>query len=454
MKFRQEKEKLRKLNNGVNQNKDSLSDKTINIIDFNDIDTSILTPKILYDTDWTATDLDFIEETDEKKDVWASSRIEIQQEIEIQEKLLPFLDFNLIIEAPTEGGVVGFIESLSLSIVDNAIITGDGQTLFVGRPQITSTVPLILSDSDFTENGIPFNHGSKAWQHNLTYTPSGGGSDQNISQPIMRIFATVDLGTGCDGNNTDVYEIEVLEDPAHVIDSISSTGFSGVGNKTENRYTGTSGNCNLTSTSFENVPISLSFSSISRYSISYRNGTTLLFKDYGSAVTIVEQDFVFNGRFVFYSENDRFPVRFYSDGSGGYSLTSNPSSGALDTSYTTYTLKTEFSNRVLDQEPQTTFNNNINQTSRKGVFKISENRYNVHFGTTVNFKLPANTPKDINTNLKTYTKNASPSGFDLTGDEDGEEVSTVLFEPQTDIRYKIQIIVKPPLNWKERRKHD
>lgn len=82
-----------------------------------------------------------------------------------------------------------------------------------------------------------------------------------------------DLGFGC-GTNVDfdryvcrVFDIPGIEEPNHVINSLSGSSFSFIGEKFEKRWTGTPPSCNQTSNTIEDISFTGTFSSASKYII-------------------------------------------------------------------------------------------------------------------------------------------------------------------------------------------
>lgn len=434
MNFQYEKDKLKKIDNSVKSNNNSKERKNKNIISFDEIDLSINIPKVIHETDWISQEVSSMASSTVIKKLWGSSTVEFREEISISEELLPYLDIDLLIEPPLDGEVVVWEPVTSVNSGSRAIVTGNGVTLYNGQTSFVS--PAILSESTFSQYGIPLSHGTRAWFHTLSYIPVGGGDQQNIIQPIIEIRAEIDLG----GDNKDVYDIFVTNDRAHTINTLTTSGFSGVGDKNEIREEG--------GAFIPDTPISLSFSAISRYRIWYRNGTFLDFKDaVGGGVTIISQSFELGGRYVFYTPNSLAGPSLTSDGSGGFRINVFPNDDPIYSN-----IRLEVKSFDLPGTETTTFTSNINQRKRFSYFKIKDNLYNILFRVPVNFEVMANKGNDLEINTKTYTQDGS--SYSLSTEENTTGESTFLFGFTENFRYKVRLVLKPPLNWKEKRKYN
>lgn len=218
-------------------------------------------PFILYDSEWIADSVNFNTESDIKNEFRPGSiSYDINQELEIPERFLPFIEPVILTKGTPD---VKFISDLTVKSTsynsDFYEIKGDGELIYQG---IEFTTNALFPQSSLDEGRFLESHTKKLWEMTLEYTD--GGEFFRIKGTVGRIILEKDQGTGCNGNSqNDTYEIDADEifgsyDNEHRFinfTSISDTSIDieFIGDLFEERWVFNDPNCDFESTVFNSI---------------------------------------------------------------------------------------------------------------------------------------------------------------------------------------------------------
>lgn len=195
-------------------------------------------------------------------------------DIQIPEILLPFVKYSIEVQ-PTPGTSIHGVYEYDPSTWtgDNIEVKGDGTLIWKGNSVVTTSfsIPFGIthSEADLVSKGISLTLTKETWTATIERTdPLSDGFGK-----VMKVSGTTETAGLCGSNNdTNVFEIEHLDNKNHKITAMDNTSVTGIGRETITTY---DAGCVSNVVINDNVIRTINFNTVNDYTINLAQATTL-----------------------------------------------------------------------------------------------------------------------------------------------------------------------------------
>lgn len=476
MKFNQSKNKFRKINNGQINNSQNLNEKTDEVIYFDKNPSNIHTPQIVYDSDWIDIEpygngiLNYQFPTTVNKGELLPDTYQtlFDRNLNISEEMLQFLEINLIIENPAEGKLESFKKSISSQYVDRAYanVQGDSNLIYNGPIPFATDSTILTSELG---SQAPEANTRKIWQVTILWTDPDTGDEYSTTGELQGIQIIENIETCQQQINDDPVEFQEVSiqdtfnarwylDNEHEISAFDEDGFTGVGDYIDQEFISGTPDCEKNSTTTNNIEMSFSFNSVDDYNLFI----------FGFSFNITQGEFVgpgggffegihtvkgpgiteyellqSKGHRVYYSSD-----RIHEFGINSVASLLNLSGGVSTIPYSSITSESYINEAITDTEETEEIITDGQETYY--VVKIQENLYKILYKNFFTVFNPAINETGLTT-LYDYTYSKDGTSYELISSSETDTFNGQFQTEHPDVRYKIQLVINPPFNWKERK---
>lgn len=222
-------------------------------------------------------------------------------EINLPEILLPFVKYSIEINSKPETEIHGVFEfDPSTWIGDNIEVKGDNTLIYKGSPIVRSSINeffITFPTSFFINNGISLSLSKETWLVDLESSSRGGHTGK-----ILTVIGTeITNENSCLSNDdTKVFTIRHFDKKDHKIISLTSSGFTGIGDEVITTFTSDGGGgCNQNVVTNTNVTRTINFATIDDFILTLAEQFNIGLGYFKSE--IIDLDITKQDRWLFYS---------------------------------------------------------------------------------------------------------------------------------------------------------
>lgn len=493
MTFSQESRKLEKIFNDIKTNKTALDNRKNEQLLLNFFKTTIKPHYTLSDTGWLskAPDNNDLKTINPGDPLPESLSISYTDELEIPDILLPYIDVFALIKTPPDSVLTSYNKYSTENYEGDYIeVRGNGSLIYKGEYPV-------IGGGAITEAQLgtvaPEANTRKIFQVTVNHTDPDSG-DEFVTSGILEGIFYQDNERECEKETDpgpppefttitirDTFSARWYLDHEHEISDFTASGFTAIGDFTEQTFTSGTPDCAVDTTTTENVEQTISFSSVENYFLYIRgtqfNITQGTFVGFSGTIKEVNGEGItsydllqLNGYRVYYSSNRAF--EFEVGNAGDLILTNLPSdAGGISLPYSSISfernlgdlssiLETEVTEDIFLQSSSGNIVNGNPIRQDVALFKMQDGNasnfpyYYLKIGLGATILAPA-TEDDPNPHIDTQVDSYSIDGssYSRSSNVDGS-VSEAFVTAGQDVQYRLMIVVKNPYWFQEVRKYD